>query len=78
MTIREEVLAEIENELDLMLADAQESVSQSTRTTTKTEALAYAKRVLDSLSSAELQSEGARQRFLLTTVRDAERRMRGF
>ena len=78
MTIREEVLAEIENELDLMLADAPESISQSTRTTTKNEALAYAKRVLNSLSTAELQSEGARQRFLLTTVRDAERRMRGF
>ena len=78
MTIREEVLAEIENELDLMLADAPESISQSTRTTTKNEALAYAKRVLNSLSTAELQSEGARQRFLQTTVRDAERRMRGF
>lgn len=77
-TSRQERLTALEQELDLMLADAPETISQSSRTTTRSEALAYAKRVLDSLSSAELQSETARQRFILTTMRDAERRMRGF
>jgi predicted secreted protein len=78
MTLREDVLTDLEQELDYMLDAAPESVSQSTRTTTKNEALAYAKRVLDSLSTAELHSETARQRFVITTMRDAERRMRGF
>ena len=76
--LRDDVLADLEQELDYMLDAAPETVSQSTRTTTKNESLAYAKRVLGSLSSTELQSETARQRFMITTLRDAERRMRGF
>ena len=78
MISREDVLSELENELDLMLADVPESVSQGTRNAIRAEALGYARRVVNSLSNEELQSEGARQRFLLTTLRDAERRMRGF
>lgn len=74
---RDDLLADLEQELDYMLDAAPESVSQSTRNTAKTEALAYAERVLGSLSSAELQSETARQRFIITTLRDAERRLRG-
>ena len=77
MISRDEVVAEIEQELDYMFDAAAETISQSTRRTIKIEALAYAKRVLDSLSTAELQSESARQRFMITTLRDAERRVRG-
>lgn len=75
---RDDLLSDLEQELDYMLDAAPETVSQSTRKATKDEALAYAKRVLASLSSAELQSESARERFMITTLRDAERRMRGF
>jgi len=76
--LRGDVLADLEQELDYMLDAAPETVSQSARIAIKSEALAYAKRVLGSLSSAELQSETARQRFIITTLRDAERRMLGF
>ena len=75
---RQEVLTDLEEQLDEMLSDAPETVSESTRKAIKDEALAYARRVLGSLSSAELRSETARQRFMITTLRDAERRMRGF
>ncbi len=75
---RDDLLSDLEQELNYILADAPENVSQSTRKATKDEALAYAKRVLASLSSAELQSESARERFMITTLRDAERRRRGF
>ena len=78
MILREDVLTDLQEQLDYMLADAPETASQSTRTTIKNEALAGARSVLDSLSTAELQSETAKQRFLFTTLRDAERRVRGF
>ena len=78
MTNREDVLRELQEELDAMLAAAPETVTQSTRKTIKAESMAYASRVLDSLSSAELSSQSAGQRFIITTLRDAERRVRGF
>ena len=78
MISREDVLTDLAQELDYMLVEAPESLPQSARRTLKSEALAYTKRVLDSLSTAELQSETARQRFMFTALRDAERRMRGF
>ena len=78
LATRDDVLAELESELDVMLADAPESVTESTRKNIKNESLAYGRRVLDSLSSAELGSEAARQRFLITTLRDAERQVRRF
>jgi Mrp family chromosome partitioning ATPase len=75
MMSREDVLTDLEQELDYMLVDAPEGLPQSALRTIKSEALAYAKRVLDSLSSAELHSETARERFMITTLRDAQRRM---
>jgi len=76
--LREAVIAELDEEMDNMLAAAPPSLLESARRSIKTEALAYAKRVLGSLSTAELRSETARQRFTITVLRDAERRVRGF
>jgi hypothetical protein len=71
---RECLIAEIETALDGELADAAERMPASARKAIKDEIVGYTKRILDSLTSKELQSESAYQRFLQTTL--AQVRMR--
>jgi len=72
---RQEIIAAIEQELDDMLADAPDYVSESRRKDIKEEYKAYARRVLDSLSKEELASQSAFERFVQTTLADARMRM---
>lgn len=65
--IREDVLRELQEELDYLLAAAPETVTQSTRKSIKGESMVYAKRVVDSLTAAELESETARHLYIEET-----------
>jgi hypothetical protein len=73
---RREILATIEQDLDDVLADAPEYVSESERKGIKDEYTAYAKRVVDSLSKDELASQSAFERFVQTTLAEARMQMR--
>jgi hypothetical protein len=72
---RQEIIEVIEKELDDMLADAPEYVSESARRDIKEEYKGYAKRVVDSLSKEELASQSAFERFVQTTLAEARMRM---
>jgi len=73
---RQEIITTIEQELDLMLTDAPDSVSESRRKEIKEEYSGYARRVVDSLSKEELASQSAFERFVETTLAEAQRQMR--
>jgi hypothetical protein len=77
MISREDILSEMKKDLDILLADAPERLSESAKRTIKNEAVGYTKRVLDALSTAELQSETAYVRFVQTTLAEARMRMHG-
>lgn len=72
---RQEIIDAIEQELDDMLADAPERLSESGRTSIRGEYSAYAKRVVDSLSKDELASQNAFERFVQTTLAEARMQM---
>lgn len=76
MMTRQEIITTIEQELDLMLTDAPDSVSESRRKEIKEEYSGYARRVVDSLSKEELASQSAFERFVETTLAEAQRQMR--
>ena len=75
MIEREDVVAEIEKELDYMLAGAPERLSKTARKEIKDEFVGYTERILDALSTEELQSESAFERFVETTLAEARMQM---
>jgi biopolymer transport protein ExbB/TolQ len=75
MIERSEIITEVEKELDFLLREAPESVAVSARKQIRGEAVDEVRRILDSLSKQELQSESALQRFIETTVASARMRM---
>ena len=73
--LREDILAEIGKELDDLLADAPEHLSESARKAIRQESIRHTKRVLDALTTRELQSAGAYERFVQSTLAEARMRM---
>lgn len=71
---RQDIIDVIDHELDDMLADAPEHLSETGRNEIREEYRGYAQRVVDSLSREELASKSAFERFVQTTL--AEPRMR--
>ena len=77
MITREYILSEMKEDLDELLVEAPEHLLESTKRKIKDDAVAYTQRVLDALSTEELQSETAYVRFLQTTLEEARMRMHG-
>ncbi len=75
MIEREDVVAAIGKELDYMLAGAPERLSEANRKEIKDEFVGYTERILDALSTEELQSESAFERFVESTLAEARMRM---
>lgn len=73
---RQAIITAIEQELDEMLADSPDYVSESKRKDIKEECKAYAKRVVESLSIEELASQSAFERFVQSTLAEARMQMR--
>ena len=63
MILREDILSELEKELGDLLATAPASMSESALMTIKAESIGHTKHVLNSLTTQELQSAGAFNRF---------------
>jgi hypothetical protein len=77
VTFRADLLSEVEKELDDILAGAGEQLSEARREAIKDEFVTYTKHILDAISTEELQSASAYERFLQTTLAQARLRMRG-
>ena len=75
MTSREDILSELEKELDDLMADAPNNLSESARKAIRQESIRHTKRVLDALTTRELQSAGAYNRFLTNNLAQARMRM---
>jgi hypothetical protein len=76
MISRQERLADIAAEIDEIISEVPEEFNDSMRKNLKTELLSYATRVLDALTVAELQHEGAFKRLVLTLRQDARMSVR--
>ena len=76
MIYRDDIRAQIETELDNLLAGAPESLSEDARKNIKNDLLGYTQHVLDALTTEELQSARAYERFVETTLAEARVRMR--
>jgi|NGEPerStandDraft_6_1074524.scaffolds.fasta_scaffold248885_3 hypothetical protein len=63
MILREDILSELEKELGDLLAAAPADLSESTLKDIKAESIGYAEHVLNALTTQELQSAGAFNRF---------------
>jgi hypothetical protein len=75
MIERQDIIIEIEKELDYLLAEASEGLSEKARNAIRTDALGHTQRVLDALTTQELQSAGAFNRFVENTLAQARMRM---
>jgi N-acetyl-gamma-glutamylphosphate reductase len=75
MICRDDILSEIEKELDNLFTGAPETLSAKALKTIKEESINDTKRVLDALTTQELQSAGAYNRFLESTLAQARMRM---
>ena len=75
MICRDDIISEVEKELDDLLAAAPESLSETALKAIKEESINDTKRVLDALTTQELQSAGAYNRFLESTLAQARMRM---
>ena len=75
MILREDILAELEKELGDLLATAPASMSESALMTIKAESIGYAEHVLNALTTQELQSASAHNRFFENTLAQARMRM---
>ena len=67
MRCREDILTEVEKELDDLLTAAPDNLSETDLKSIKEESIGYAQHVLNALSSRELQSPLALERFIETT-----------
>jgi hypothetical protein len=75
MISRDDILSEMEKELDELLTDAPANSSPKILKAIKEESINDTKRVLDALTTQELQSAGAYNRFLESTLAQARMRM---
>ena len=75
MTSRDDILPELEKELDDLLADAPANLSESALKSIQAESIGYAGHVLNALTTQELQSAGAFNRFVESTLAHARMRM---
>jgi hypothetical protein len=75
MICRDDIISDVEKELDDLLAAAPETLSATALKAIKEEAIGYTKHVLNSLTTQELQSAGAYNRFLESTLAQARMRM---
>jgi hypothetical protein len=75
MICRDDIISEVEKELDDLLASARESLSETALKAIKEESIGYAEHVLNALTTQELQSAGAHNRFLENTLAQARMRM---
>ena len=75
MICRDEIISEVEKELDDLLAAARETLSETALRAIKVESIGYTKHVLNSLTTKELQSAGAYNRFLENVLAQARMRM---
>ncbi|MGD0778820.1 MAG: hypothetical protein ABSC05_39085 [Candidatus Solibacter sp.] len=75
MISRADIISEVEKELDDLLASARETFSETDLKAIKVESIGYTKHVLNSLTTKELQSAGAYNRFLENTLAQARMRM---
>ena len=75
MICRDDIISEVEKELDDLLAEASEHLSETALKAIKEESISYTKHVLDALTTQELQSAGAFNRFLESTLAEARMRM---
>jgi len=77
MISREYIVSEMKKDLDDLLAEAPARLSESAKKKIKDEAISNTQRVLNALSTEELQSETAYVRFVQTTLAEARMRMHG-
>ena len=70
-TATAEILGELENELDYVLATAAIELHEATRKEIKEESMASCRNVLAALSREELQNSSACEEFLQTTLAHA-------
>jgi hypothetical protein len=75
MISREDILSELEKELGDLLADAPANLSESALKSIQAESIGYAEHVLNALTTQELQSAGAFNRFVESTLAHARMRM---
>ena len=72
MICRDDIISEVEKELDDLLAAAPETLSETVQKAIKEESIGYTKHVLNSLTTKELQSAGAYNRFLENVLAQAQ------
>jgi hypothetical protein len=75
MILREDILSELEKELGDLLADAPANLSESALKSIQAESIGYSKHILDALTTQELQSAGAYNRFVESTLAHARMKM---
>jgi hypothetical protein len=75
MILREDILSELEKELGALLPDAPANLSNSALKKVMAESLGYAEHVLNALTTQELQSAGAFNRFVESTLAHARMKM---
>jgi hypothetical protein len=75
MICREDILAEVEKELDDLLTTAPENLSETTLKAIKDESIGDAKHILNALTTQELQSAGAYNRFVENMLAQVRMRM---
>ena len=75
MTQRNDIVGEIEKELDDLLAEAPEHLSESTLKSLRDEFVAFIYHVLNALTTQKLQSAGAYNRFLENLRAEARMKM---
>ena len=63
-----EIVADVEQEIDDVLAWAPDNLTEKERKAIRDEVMAQARRVTDALSTAELQNEGARRAYTCGAV----------
>jgi hypothetical protein len=75
MTTRDEIQRQVENQLDDILAEPPEHLSEAVLKTIKEDFVGYTKHVLNSVTSQELQSPFAYDRFVESTLAHARMRL---
>ena len=76
MIYREDILADVQAQLTELLDNAPSPLSKASCEAIKDEFTDYTNRVLDALTTEELQSEAASRRFVQSTLAQARMRMR--
>lgn len=75
MIARDDILSEIEKELDDLFAEAPRTLSEEALKMIREESIGSVKQVLAALTTREMQSAGAYNRFLENTLAQARMRM---